>query len=322
MSVEQEHGGFVWHNGKVIPWEDATIHVMSHVVHYGSSVFEGIRCYQTRIGSAVFRLDSHIERLLNSCHIYRMNSPYTAEELMKACCDLVVTNEFKECYLRPLVFRGYATFGVDPFPTPIESYICAWKWGKYLGPEALEQGVDVCVSSWTRIAPNTLPSMAKAGANYMNSQLIKMEAKLNGYAEGIALDPGGYISEGSGENVFLIKNGTVMTPPLYSTILPGITRDSVIRICEKLEIPVLERAIPREMLYIADEVFFTGTAAEITPIRSVDKVVVGGGKRGPITELIQREFFRIIYGENEEFLHWLTPVEAAKPLPKTETQMA
>jgi branched-chain amino acid aminotransferase len=202
----------------------------------------------------------------------------------------------------------------------MEAYICAWHWGKYLGSEALEAGVDVCVSSWTRIAPNTLPSMAKAGANYMNSQLIKMEAKLNGYVEGIALDPQGYISEGSGENVFLIKNGTVMTPPLYSTILPGITRDSVIRICDKLGIPVLERAIPREMLYIADEVFFTGTAAEITPIRSVDKVKVGAGRRGPITELLQKEFFGIITGESEDVFGWLTPVESRQTVAQTESR--
>jgi branched-chain amino acid aminotransferase len=310
MSGEQEHGEFVWHNGKLIPWADARIHVMSHVVNYGSSVFEGIRCYNTSKGSAIFRLDSHIERLLNSAHIYRMNLPYSYDDLREACCQLVLADRFDECYLRPLILRGYGTFGVDPFPAPIEVYICAWKWGKYLGADAFEQGVDVCVSSWTRIAPNTLPSMAKAGANYMNSQLIKMEARINGYAEGIALDPEGYISEGSGENIFLIKNDTVMTPPLYSTILPGITRDSVIKICQRLGIQVLERAIPREMLYIADEVFFTGTAAEITPIRSVDKVKVGGGRRGPTTELLQKEFFGILSGESEDLFGWLTPVEA------------
>ncbi|HWP42731.1 MAG TPA: branched-chain amino acid transaminase [Blastocatellia bacterium] len=320
MTNELEHGAFVWHNGKIIPWEQATIHVMSHVVNYGSSIFEGIRCYDTKGGPAVFRLDAHIERLLNSAHIYRMEVPYTFDELSRACLQIVGANGYDHCYLRPLIFRGYGTFGVNPFPAPVETYICAWQWGKYLGPEALEQGVDVCVSSWTRIAPNTLPSMAKAGANYMNSQLIKMEARLNGYAEGIALDPEGYISEGSGENIFLVKGGVVMTPPLYSTILPGITRDSVIKICESMGIPVLERAIPREMLYIADEVFFTGTAAEITPIRSVDKVTVGAGRRGPMTEEIQRRFFAIITGESEDEFGWLTPVKTQKAA--TEPQLA
>jgi branched-chain amino acid aminotransferase len=319
--MKEKHGALVWHNGEMIPWQDAKIHVMSHVVNYGSSVFEGIRCYDTKRGSAIFRLDAHIERLLNSCHIYRMDIPYTAQQIQEACCQLVLANGFKECYLRPLVFRGYGTFGVDPFPAPVEVFICTWQWGKYLGADAIERGVDVCVSSWTRIAPNTLPSMAKAGANYMNSQLIKMEAKINGYAEGIALDPEGYISEGSGENIFLIKGGTVMTPPLNSTILPGITRDSVIKICQKLGIPVLERAIPREMLYIADEVFFTGTAAEITPIRSVDKVVVGRGRRGPLTERIQKEFFGIVTGEAEDEFGWLTPVESAKTIAQSEPHM-
>ena len=318
MDIEQEHGELIWHNGKLIPWKEATVHVMSHVVNYGSSVFEGIRCYNTRSGSAIFRLDAHIERLFNSCQIYRMDVGFDSAEIQDACCEMVLANKFKDCYLRPLVFRGYGTFGVDPFHAPMEAYICAWHWGKYLGQEGLDAGVDVCVSSWTRIAPNTLPAMAKAGANYMNSQLIKMEAKLNGYAEGIALDPQGQISEGSGENVFLIKNGTVMTPPLYSTILPGITRDSVIKICEKLKIPVLERAIPREMLYIADEVFFTGTAAEITPIRSVDKVRVGAGRRGPITELIQKEFFGIISGDSEDEFGWLTPVESRQTVANSE----
>ncbi|HEV8487903.1 MAG TPA: branched-chain amino acid transaminase [Blastocatellia bacterium] len=322
MATEQEHGAFVWRNGEVVPWEDATIHVMSHVINYGSSVFEGIRCYDTKRGSAIFRLDAHIERLFNSAHIYRMQIGHSEGEISEACRQIVTANSYKECYLRPLVMRGYGSFGVDPFPCPIETYICAWQWGKYLGAEALEQGVDVCVSSWTRIAPNTLPSMAKAGANYMNSQLIKMEAKINGYVEGIALDPQGYISEGSGENIFTIKDGTVMTPPLYSTILPGITRDSIIKICERLRIPVLERAIPREMLYIADEVFFTGTAAEITPIRSVDKVIVGAGRRGPITTEIQKQFFDIITGESEDEFGWLTPIEEPKAAAQIEPQLA
>ena len=322
MGTEQEHGAFVWHNGRLVAWEDATIHVMSHVINYGSSVFEGIRCYNTKRGSAIFRLDTHIERLHNSAHIYRMQVGHSVDEIAAACRQVVTANNYKECYIRPLIMRGYGTFGVDPFPCPIETYICAWQWGKYLGSEALEQGVDVCVSSWTRIAPNTLPSMAKAGANYMNSQLIKMEAKVNGYVEGIALDPQGYISEGSGENIFIIKNGVVMTPPLYSTILPGITRDSIIKICERMGIPVLERAIPREMLYIADEVFFTGTAAEITPIRSVDKVTVGAGHRGPLTAEIQKQFFDIITGETDDLFGWLTPVEEPRAAAQTEPQLA
>src|ERR1044071_3827608 len=234
MTTEQEHGAIVWKNGKLVPWQEATIHVMSHVVNYGSSVFEGIRCYNTKRGSAIFRLDSHIERPLNSAHIYRMQTPFSFDEIIEACRRLVLANEYKECYLRPIIVRGYGTFGVDPFPCPIDTYICTWQWGKYLGPEALEQGVDVCVSSWTRIAPNTLPSMAKAGANYMNSQLIKMEAIKDGYAEGIALDAEGFLSEGSGENLFLVKNGVLITPPLVSSVLPGITRDTIMTLARRL----------------------------------------------------------------------------------------
>ncbi len=319
--ANQEAGKYVWHNGQIIPWENATIHVMSHVVNYGSSVFEGIRCYETKRGSAIFRLPQHIERLFNSGHIYRMNIPYSKDDIIEACKQMVQVNEFKHCYLRPLIFRGFGPFGVDPFPAPIETYVCSWIWGKYLGAEALEQGVDVCVSSWTRIAPNTLPSMAKAGANYMNSQLIKMEAKINGYVEGIALDINGYISEGSGENIFLIKDNVVLTPPLNSTILQGITRDSIIKISRSLGLEVMERAIPREMLYLADEVFFTGTAAEITPIRSVDKVQVGIGKRGPVTKLIQDKFFAII-DEGEDEYGWLTFIENTKAATQTETALS
>jgi branched-chain amino acid aminotransferase len=315
--VNQEAGKFIWHNGKVLPWEEATIHVMSHVVNYGSSVFEGIRCYETKRGSAIFRLDEHIQRLINSSHIYRMNLAYSKQDLMDACREMVIANDFKHCYLRPLIIRGYGTFGVDPFPAPIETYVCSWIWGKYLGKEALEQGVDVCVSSWTRIAPNTLPALAKAGANYMNSQLIKMEAKINGYVEGIALDVNGYVSEGSGENIFLVKDGKILTPPLNSTILQGITRDSVLQICKSLNIPLEERAIPREMLYLADEVFFTGTAAEITPIRSVDKVQVGEGRRGAITKMIQDKFFSIIEDGEDEY-GWLTFIENTKVVSQGE----
>ncbi|MBI3651131.1 MAG: branched-chain amino acid transaminase [Acidobacteria bacterium] len=317
--VYQEAGKFVWHNGNIIPWQDANIHVMTHVVHYGSSVFEGIRCYETKRGSAIFRLDEHLQRLMNSAHIYRMEVPHSTAELSEACKQMVTTNDFQHCYLRPLIFRGYGTFGVDPFAAPIETYVCSWIWGKYLGEEALEQGIDVCVSSWTRIAPNTLPSLAKAGANYMNSQLIKMEAKINGYVEGIALDANGFVSEGSGENLFLVKDGKVMTPPLTSTVLQGITRDSVIRMCESLGIPVLEKTLPREMLYLADELFFTGTAAEITPIRSVDKIQIGAGKRGAITKMLQDKFFSIIEDGEDEY-GWLTFVETTKAVSPSEPQ--
>ena len=288
----------VWKNGEVIKWEDARIHVMSHVVHYGSSVFEGIRCYNTSQGSAVFRLPEHIQRLLNSAKIYRMDPPYTREEITNATVDLIGESGLKECYIRPVVFRGLdeskPSFGVYGLLNPVETYIAAWEWGKYLGEEALENGIDVCVSSWTRITSNSMPAMAKAGANYMNSQLIKMEAKMLGFAEGIALDDRGYVSEGSGENIFLVNNGKLITPPLGASILPGITRDSVIQIAREMGIEIIETSVQRAALYLADELFFTGTAAEISPIRSVDNIKVGTGKRGPITEAIQKEFFAIL----------------------------
>ena len=288
----------VWKNGEVIKWEDARIHVMSHVVHYGSSVFEGIRCYNTSQGSAVFRLPEHIQRLLNSAKIYRMDPPYTREEITSATVDLIGDSGLKECYIRPVVFRGLdeskPSFGVYGLLNPVETYIAAWEWGKYLGEEALENGIDVCVSSWTRITSNSMPAMAKAGANYMNSQLIKMEAKMLGFAEGIALDDRGYVSEGSGENIFLVNNGKLITPPLGASILPGITRDSVIQIAREMGIEIIEASVQRAALYLADELFFTGTAAEISPIRSVDNIKVGTGKRGPITEAIQKEFFAIL----------------------------
>ncbi len=295
----------IWHNGAFIDWEQATIHVMSHVVHYASAMFEGIRCYETSRGPAIFRLRDHLERLLNSCYIYRSVPPYTLEDLTEACRELVRINKVTSCYIRPIVFRGYGTFGVNPLPNPIETYIICWRWGKYLGADALEEGVDVCVSSWVRCAPNTLPAMAKVSANYMNSQLIKMEAIENGYAEGIALDASGNVSEGSGENLFLVRNGTVYTPPLSSSILPGITRDTIITLCGVLGIEVKEQNIPREMLYIADEVFFTGTAAEITPIRSIDRIKIGRGRRGPVTKRLQEEFFAITSGQKEAPGDWL-----------------
>ena len=288
----------VWKNGEVIKWDDARIHVMSHVVHYGSSVFEGIRCYNTSKGSAVFRLPEHIQRLLNSAKIYRMDPSYTREEICDATVNLIGDSGLKECYIRPVVFRGLdeakPSFGVYGLLNPVDTYIAAWEWGKYLGEEALESGIDVCVSSWTRITSNAMPAMAKAGANYMNSQLIKMEAKMLGFAEGIALDDRGYVSEGSGENIFLVNNGKLITPPLGASILPGITRDSVIQIAREMGIEVIETSVQRSALYLADELFFTGTAAEISPIRSVDHIKVGTGKRGPLTEAIQKEFFDIL----------------------------
>src|SRR6202043_337846 len=285
----------IWHNGKLIPWDDAQIHVMSHVVNYGSSVFEGVRCYAPTAGPAIFRAQEHTQRLLDSAKIYRIDVDYTREELISAMVGLVKANGIWPCYMRPIVLRGYGEAGVNPFNSPTEVYICNYPWGKYLGTDA-EQGVDVCVSSWTRIAPNTLPAMAKSGANYMNSQLIKMEAIVNGYAEGIALDTSGYVSEGSGENLFLVQNDKLITAPLGNSVLPGITRDSVLQIARDLNIPIVEQMIPREMLYIADEVFFTGTAAEITAIRSVDKIKVGKGGIGPVTKALQKEFYAIVHG--------------------------
>src|SRR5713226_3784758 len=253
----------IWHNGSFVDWDDAKIHVMSHTVHYGSTLFEGIRCYDTRQGPAIFRLDKHIQRLYNSCKIYRMELPFTRAELGEACLETVRVNNLKECYIRPIALRGFGEFGVNPFPSPVEVFIAVYAWGKYLGPEAIEKGVDVCVSSWARMAPNTQPAMAKAGGNYMNSQLIKMEAIKNGYVEGIALDHNGYVSEGSGENIFVVLDGKVYTPALAASVLPGITRDSVITMCQDLGLEVKEQLIPRELLYVADEVFFSGTAADI-----------------------------------------------------------
>jgi branched-chain amino acid aminotransferase len=300
----------VWHDGEFIRWDDARVHVMSHVLHYGSSVFEGIRTYKTRRGPAVFRLREHMQRLLNSAKIYRMSHPWNLDDLCDATVELVRRSGLQQCYVRPIMFRALdeerPAFGVNPFPNPMACYIGAWDWGKYLGEEAIERGVDVCVSSWNRLTPNSMPAMAKAGANYMNSQLIKMEALTNGYAEGIALDDRGYISEGSGENIFLVHAGKVITPPLSSAILPGITRDSVIEICRALEIPIVESGLQRASLYVADELFFSGTAAEITPIKSVDRIQVGEGRRGPVTERIQKLFFEITSGEREAPGDWLT----------------
>src|ERR1700685_2263266 len=302
----------IWHNGRLIDWNDAKIHVLAHVTSYGSSVFEGIRCYATPSGPAIFRVREHIRRLVDSAKIYRMEINNTVDELADAMSELVRVNKMESCYFRPLVLRGYGDVGVLPFANPVETYIACWEWGRYLGEDGLANGVDVCVSSWTRIAPNTLPALSKAGANYMNSQLIRMEADLNGYTEGIALDDAGYVSEGSGENLFVIRDGKVLTPPLGASVLPGITRDSIIKLAGQLGIPVIETIIPRELLYIADEVFFTGTAAEVTPIRSVDRIQVGAGHRGPITERIQRRFFEIVHGRAEDEFGWLTPVKGVR----------
>ncbi|SPE41424.1 branched-chain amino-acid aminotransferase [Candidatus Sulfopaludibacter sp. SbA3] len=302
----------IWHNGRFIKWEDATVHVLSHVVSYGSSVFEGIRCYGTPAGPAMFRLREHIRRLMDSGKIYRMeNIGFTADQLAEAMLELVRVNHMDSAYLKPIVMRGYGEVGVNALKNPIDIYIACWNWGKYLGEEALAEGVDVCVSSWTRLAPNTLPAMAKAGANYMNSQLIKMEALANGYVEGIALDSHGYVSEGSGENIFVVRDGKIHTPPLGASVLPGITRDTVITLAREMGIPVVETIVPREMLYIADEVFFSGTAAEITPIRSIDRITIGKGRRGPVAEALQKEFFGVINGSKPDQHGWLTPVHAA-----------
>jgi branched-chain amino acid aminotransferase len=306
----------VWHNGEFIPWNEATIHVASHVVSYASCLFEGIRCYDTPQGPGIFRLKEHTDRLVNSCKIYRMELKFTRDQLAQAMVELVRVNNVKHCYLRPVIFRGLGEVGVSPLKNPIEIYLLAWEWGKYLGDEALRQGVDVCVSSWQRIAPNTLPAIAKASANYMNAQLVKMEALTNGYVEGISLDASGHVSEGSGENLFVVREGKIITPPLSSSILPGITRDSVITLASELGYTVIEQAISREMLYIADEVFFTGTAAEITPIRSVDRIVVGKGQPGPITLSLQERFLSIVQGQAEDKYGWLTlcsqPVAVAR----------
>jgi branched-chain amino acid aminotransferase len=304
----------IWHNGRFIAWDDAKIHVLSHVTSYGSSVFEGVRCYSTPSGPAIFRVREHLRRLHDSAKIYRIELKYSIDQLADAMAELVRVNRMDSCYFRPLVLRGYGDVGVLPAQNPTETYIACWEWGKYLGEEALAKGVDVCVSSWTRIAPNTLPALAKAGANYMNSQLIRMEAHLNGYAEGIALDSSGYVSEGSGENIFVVRDGKVLTPPLGASVLPGITRDTIIQLSESLGIPVVETLVPREMLYIADEVFFSGTAAEVTPIASIDRIPVGKGARGPITEKLQKAFFDLVDGKTQDRFGWLTPVGKNEPV--------
>src|SRR5262245_7453337 len=298
----------IWMNGKLVPWDDAKIHVGSHVIHYGSAVFEGIRAYATPEGPAVFRLDAHTERLYNSAKIYRMDIPYSPDEFNAALCGTISANRLDACYIRPIVYRGYGQLGVNPFPCPVDVAIMVLDWGRYLGKDALEQGVDVCVSSWTRMAPNTLPAMAKASANYMNSQLIKMEAVTNGFREGIALDAHGYVSEGSGENLFLVRDGVLRTPPLSAGVLPGITRDTVLTLARNAGMAVSEENIPREALYIADEVFLTGTATELCPVKTVDHITVGDGQPGPVTRELQKLFLAVARGEGEDRRGWLDPI--------------
>jgi branched-chain amino acid aminotransferase len=298
----------IWHNGQLIPWENATTHVMSHVIHYGSSVFEGIRCYTQGDTAAIFRLPEHMRRLVDSAKIYRMPLPYTLDQLNEAVVELVEANGVAPSYIRPFAFRGYGEMGVNPLRSPVEVYIANFPWGKYVHGDA---GADVCVSSWNRLAPNTMPSLAKAGANYMNSQLIRMEAEVNGYVEGIALDRNGYLSEGSGENLFLVRNGVLHTSPLANSVLNGITRDSIMVLARQKGIPVVEQPMPRELLYICDEAFFTGTAAEVTHLRSVDRILIGDGTMGPITRALHGTFFDIVNGRAEDHYNWLTPVRVA-----------
>jgi len=298
----------IWFDGKFVPWDDARIHVASHVVQYGSSVFEGIRAYETKTGPAVFCLGPHIRRLFDSCKIFRIQLPYSAEQLTKTCVETVSINGHRSCYIRPVIFRGVETFQVDPRKCPLHVAIITIEWGRYLGAEAIEQGVDVMVSSWRRMAPDTHPGMGKIGGNYVNSAFVVMEAVDNGYAEGIALDVQGYVSEGSGENIFVVRDGVIYTPPASASILGGVTRGVVMTLCRDAGIEVREMSIPREMLYVADEIFFTGTAAEITPVRSVDHQPIGAGRRGPVTRRLQDEFFGITEGRLPDRHRWLTPV--------------
>jgi branched-chain amino acid aminotransferase len=304
----------IWMNGQMINWDDAKIHVLSHVVHYGSSIFEGQRCYNTPKGPACFRLEEHTDRLFNSAKIYRMEIPFTKDEINQAILDVIAVNKLKSCYIRPVAYRGYGSLGVDPRSCPVEVTIAAWPWGKYLGEEAMENGVSVCVSSWNRNAPNTMPMMAKAGANYMNSQLIKLEAISHGYVEGIALDVNGLVSEGSGENIFLVQRGNLVTPSFGSSVLPGITRRTIITLAKEMGLNVIEEPVPREALYIADEVFFTGSAAEVTPISKIDDIVIGNGRAGEITKQLQKAFFDIVEGRTEDRYGWLTMVPSSEKI--------
>ena len=305
----------IWMDGRQVPWDDAKIHVLSHVAHYGSSVFEGIRCYDARGGPAIFRLDEHIDRLMYSARIYRMELPFTRDQIRQACLEVVALNDLKACYLRPLIYRGYENLGVNPFGSPVEVAVAAFPWGKYLGDDALTKGVAVKISSWWRISPNTLPAMAKASANYMNSQLMKMEALVDGYDEAVALDVNGFVSKGSGQNLFAVVKGELVTPPLHNSILAGITRDTVMTLAREQGLPVREAVLPREMLYVADEVFLAGTAVEVTPVHSVDRIAVGDGKPGRVTRALQDAFFAVVRGEVADRHGWLARV----PMPAAAT---
>jgi branched-chain amino acid aminotransferase len=299
---------WIWRDGAFVPWADAQVHVLSHSMQFGSAAFEGIRCYHTPRGPAIFRLREHLTRLLNSVKIYRMELAYSLDELSDACCALVKRNQLNTCYLRPMVVRGYGAAGMVPFESPIEVYLPCWPWGTYLGADALEAGVDACVSTWHRFAPNTLPALAKVAGNYLGGQLIKMEALTNGFDEGIALSPGGTVSEGSGQNVFLVIDQTVVTTPLDGSLLGGITRDSILRLAQRDGFAVREQVIPREMLYTADEMFITGTASEVTPVRTVDRIKVGNGTVGPVTKHLQAAFLDIANGRATDTYNWLTHV--------------
>jgi branched-chain amino acid aminotransferase len=303
---------WIWRDGEFVRWQDATVHVLAHSLQFGSSVFEGIRCYGTPRGPAIFRLEDHLGRLLDSCKIYRMEPKYSLDELVAACCELVDRNGLDACYLRPMVVRGYGASGMVPFDSPVEVFLPCWPWGAYLGDGALENGVDACVASWNRMAPNTIPMMAKVAGNYLSGQLIKMEALRNGFAEGIGLAPNGMISEGSGQNLFVVHKGTIYTPTINGTLLHGITRHSILALARDMGFPVREQELPREMLYTADEVFLTGTASEVTPVRSVDRITVGSGKRGPITTQIQQRFLDLVRGAGEDPYGWLTYVRAER----------
>ena len=299
---------YIWMNGKLVKWNDAKIHVLSHVVHYGSSVFEGMRAYRSDRGPILFRLHDHSVRLVNSARVYRMEFGYTPQQIDQAIIDLIDVNKLEECYVRPVVYRGHGTLKVDPSECPVDFAIAVWPWGKYLGEDAIDKGVRVCVSSWHRLAPNTMPAMAKAGGNYMNSQLIKLEAKRLGFDEGIGLDYHGRVSEGSAENIFIIKDKVLITPPFAASVLPGVTRNTVMTLARDLGYQVVEQNIPREMLYLADEVFFTGSAAEISPVAEIDGLKVGEGKRGPVTKKLQAAFFDVVQGRSEDKYYWLTYV--------------
>jgi branched-chain amino acid aminotransferase len=304
---------WIWRDGEFIPWNDAQVHLLAHSLQFGSSVFEGIRCYSTPRGPAIFRLEDHLKRMVNSCKIYRMDVKYSVDDLVAACCELVEKNGLDACYLRPMVLRGYGETGMVPFDSPVEVYLPFWPWGAYLGEGALENGVDACVSTWNRVAPNTIPSMAKVAGNYLSGQLVKMEALMNGFQEAIALNVDGTISEGSGQNVFLVSGGVLYTSPIDGTLLHGITRDSIITLARDAGIPVREQSLPREALYTADEVFLTGTASEVTPVKSVDRIAVGAGRPGPITQQIQRRFLDVVKGATEDTHGWLTYVRAEVP---------